>query len=283
MGAISVVNAIASGKGATVSVRLPTRASVRMKETKGRWDVMQNGRPSLSRLAKETVLRAIESSGKIPGHYSGWVETASAAPVGVGLKTSSSASVAIALATFSALGRKSVEAAEVLNCSVLSSIATKVSVTGALDDAASCLMGGTNFTDNHSRKVLSSVKLGRGFRVLIRVPDSPSRRGSVSPNYVMKFSEVAERIFGIGRKGRIWKAMTLNGVLYSSIYGYAGKPALEALEAGALGAGLSGTGPAVAAVFDSAGGADELARRWSQEGAKVIQTETTDSGATVET
>ena len=59
--------------------------------------------------------------------------------------------------------------------------------------------------------------------------------------------------------------MILNGGAYSSILKYDPLPALRAVEHGALGAGLSGTGPAVAAVFDPSKQAemDELAEDWA--------------------
>lgn len=281
MGAISIVNAIACGRGASVGVKLPTVAKVELKEVRGRWRVHLNGRQARSSLAVHTVRRAIRMLGKDPGRYSGSIETMTSAPVGVGLKTSSSSSVAIILAVFSAFGKNRYVARDVLQCSVSASLAAGVSVTGAMDDAASCLLGGVNFADNSTKRVLSSVRLGRPLTVLIRIPQDGSRRASVGASYVRKFSKVAESIFTTGRDGRVWKAMTLNGLLYCSIYGYPPFDALQALEANALGAGLSGTGPAVGAVFDDEGEPQRLARLWDEGGAKVIRTETSDGGATI--
>ena len=45
-----------------------------------------------------------------------------------------------------------------------------------------------------------------------------------------------------------WNALTLNGFAYSNAFGYDTVASIEALSAGALAAGLSGKGPAVAAV-----------------------------------
>jgi shikimate kinase len=63
---------------------------------------------------------------------------------------------------------------------------------------------------------------------------------------------------------------------YSSILKYDPFPALRAVELGALGAGLSGTGPSVAAVFDPSKQAeiDALRKEWSSDGGSVIETET---------
>ena len=281
-GAISVVNAVASGRGATLSVDLPTSAKVDVKEERGRWKVFQNGRQVESALAFHTLRRTIRMLGRDPHAYSGSVETASLAPTGVGLKTSSSASVAITLAVLSAFGSRYPDA-EVLGCSVSASLTSGVSITGAMDDAASCLLGGVNFVDNSSGRILSRVSLKRSLPVLIRVPGEESRRADVPTRYVRRFSEVADSIFKIGIEGNAWKAMTLNGLIFSSIYSYAPSAALRAIERGALGSGLSGTGPAVAAVFDDERDAGRLARDWADDGAEVIRTTTSDGGATVGT
>ncbi|MDG6953113.1 MAG: shikimate kinase [Nitrososphaerota archaeon] len=281
MGAISVVNAIACGKGATVSVKLPTSAKLELREQRGSWHVSLNGRKTESTLVVQTVRHAIRKLGRDPSRYSGSIQTATSAPIGVGLKTSSSSSVAVALATFSAFGRTAYRPSEALDCSVSASLSAGVSVTGALDDAASCLLGGVNFANNSSGRILSTAALRRQLKVVIKVPKGKSRRGQVSLNEVRKFSKTAESIFRVGRRGGVWKAMTLNGFLYSSIYGYHPLDALRALEAGALGAGLSGTGPAFAAVFDESGKPNEIAKDWKDGGATVIETETSDRGAVI--
>ncbi|HUH99617.1 MAG TPA: hypothetical protein VLY65_01115, partial [Nitrososphaerales archaeon] len=58
-GAISLVNAIASGKGATASVRLLTEAEVSLEESAGPFEATVNGERTDSPLASETVARAI--------------------------------------------------------------------------------------------------------------------------------------------------------------------------------------------------------------------------------
>ncbi|HLQ07165.1 MAG TPA: shikimate kinase [Nitrososphaerales archaeon] len=280
MGAITLVNAIASGKGATVSVELPTTARAEINEERGGWNVFMNGRKQRSSLAMEAIRGSIKICGKDPARYSGSVETTTSAAAGVGLKTSSSSSVAIILAVLSALGVSSYEPEEVARCSASSALAAGVSVTGAMDDAASCLLGGMNFADNSGMKIVSSAPVGRRLPVIITVPPRKSRRASVEVNYVRRFSKISQSIFSLGRQGKIWKAMTLNGLLYCSIYGYPPIDALQAMEGGALGAGLSGTGPAVAAVFEDRKEAEQLARVWEEGGSKVIRTETSDGGAT---
>jgi shikimate kinase len=275
-GAISIVNAIAGGRGATASVRLTTEAEVEIDASPGEWEVVVNGKSSSPSLAVETVRRAIKGAGKDPFAFSGRVQTTSAVPIGVGLKTSSAASASIALAVYGALGQKAFDPKKVLDCSVEASLASGASVTGALDDAAGCLLGGLNMTDNLARKVVSSKLFDKMLKVVIKVPKTPSNRESVDPQFIRRFGGLTNLFFDMCLKGDYWRAMVLNGMAYSSILKYDPFPALHAVELGALGAGLSGTGPAVAAVFDPLKqvGIDALAEEWASDGSSVIETET---------
>lgn len=275
-GAISIVNAIASGKGATASVKLTTEAEVEIESSRGDWEFLVNGRRSDSSLALETVRRAIKTAGKDPDAFSGRVQTTSSVPIGVGLKTSSAASTSIALAVFAALGQKAFDPKKVLDCSVEASLASGASITGALDDAAGCLLGGLNMTDNLARKVVSSKLFDKKLKVVIRVPKTRSRRDSVDPQFIRRFAGLTNLFFEMSLQGDYWRAMVLNGMAYSSILKYDPFPALRAVELGALGAGLSGTGPAVAAVFDPSKLAeiDALKKDWASDGSGVIETET---------
>lgn len=282
-GAVSIINAIASGRGATASVKFSTEAEVELEESKGTWEVSVNGEAwsqGSQGLAVETVARAIRSLGKDPKAFSGRILTKSAIPIGVGLKTSSSSSTAIALAVYGALGRRRrrrrFEPKKVLDCSVEASLASGASVTGALDDAAGCLLGGINLTDNVARKIVSSKRFEKGLRVVVMVPKVRSRRQTVTPEFIRRFGDLTDVFFEMSLKGEYWKAMVLNGMVYSSILKYDPSPALRAVELGALGAGLSGTGPSVAAVFDPSKQTEirALTRDWSSDGSVVIQTET---------
>ncbi len=275
-GAVSIVNAIASGRGATASVRLTTEAEVEIEASKGGWEVSDNGESSGSSLAVETARLAIKATGKDPDSFSGSVRTTSSVPISVGLKTSSASSTAIAIAVFAALGQKAFDPKKVLDCSVEASLASGASVTGALDDAAGCLLGGVNMTNNLARKVVSSKLFDKKLRVVIRVPKARSRRDAVEPGFIRRFGGLTDLLFEMSLKGDYWRAMDLNGMVYSSILKYDPFPALRAVELGALGAGLSGTGPAVAAVFEPSKLAeiDALTKDWAADGSTVIETET---------
>ncbi len=82
----------------------------------------------------------------------------------------------------------------------------------------------------------------------------------------------ASETFERSLRGDRWRSMTANGLLYSSLMGYDSGMAMEAIEMGADGAGLSGTGPALAAVFSSASRAPQkLREEWAADGSLVIE------------
>jgi len=283
-GAVSIVNAIAGGKGVTASIKLGTEAVVGLENVPGAWKVTVNGKRVESKLATETASLALKMAGKSPAEYSGTIETSSKLPIGVGLKTSSSASSAIALGVFAALGQRAFDPAKIMSCSVEASLASGASVTGAMDDSAACLLGGINMVDNLGRKVERSKLFDKPLRVIIKVPNATSRRGSVQVEEVRKLGKVAEVLYRMSMEGDLWRAMTLNGTLYSAIYGYDGRAALQAIEHGAMGASLSGTGPATAAVFDQKMSEElkKLATVWAQDGSSVIETETNNEHGRIE-
>ncbi len=273
-GAVSIVNALAGGKGATVGVALETDAEVDLEEVRGNWRVEINGERAESKLAVEIVASVLRMCGESPSEYSGTISTRSDIPIGVGLKSSSSSSAAVALATSAAMGRE-LSMRRVMLCSAEASLKAGVSMTGAFDDVAGCLLGGLNITDNNRRRVVRSTPLRGSFKVLIMVPESSSGRLQIDLEAVRKFSSVATAAYEMSLRGDVWNAMTMNGLLYSTILGYDPGPAMGALRAGALGAGLSGRGPAVAAVFDRRSrGVAKLLDSWRADEGRVIVTET---------
>jgi shikimate kinase len=277
-GAVSILNGIAGGKGVTASVKLGTESIAELEKAPGEWRVFINEKEIQSRLALETVRLALKTAGKEPSEYSGTIRTTTEVPSSVGLKTSSSSSSAIALAVFAALGQKAFDPQKIMTCSIEASLASGTSVTGAMDDAASCLLGGINIADNLGRKIVRSKLFDRTLKVLIRVPKATSsRRNTVELVHMRKFGKVTDVLFKMCMDGDYWRAMTLNGTVYSAILGYDPTPALLAVEHDALGASLSGTGPATAAVFDPKMMDEEiksLIKAWSSDGSRVIETET---------
>jgi shikimate kinase len=72
-------------------------------------------------------------------------------------------------------------------------------------------------------------------------------------------------------RGNYWTSLTLNGLIYSKAFGYDISPVRKALGAGALAAGLSGKGPAIAAIVPDSR-VPRVLSAWNRLSGKVIQT-----------
>jgi shikimate kinase len=64
--------------------------------------------------------------------------------------------------------------------------------------------------------------------------------------------------------------LTLNGLIYSSAIGYDSSIAVDALVAGALASGLSGTGPAVSAVVLEEN-VEQVKDAWQKREGEILQ------------
>ncbi len=167
--------------------------------------------------------------------------------------TPSSVAAALLRAAASAAGR-SLPDATVEAAAVQASRDAGVTLTGALDDQAACVRGGCHVTDNRSGQILQSLS-APPLHVAIWVPEAAIPKALLRNVDVSAARDGATEALRLARAGRIAEAMTANGRAYLATYRDAGfpvdgRPVEVALRQGARGAGLSGTGPAVAALFD---------------------------------
>ncbi len=248
-GAISILNAFPTGKGGALGVDLWTRAKVSLREGPGPISGFVSSDPEESnRLAITVVQKTLEHYG-YERKLQGEVITSSNIPVAVGLKSSSAAANAVALATASAVDEK-VDDDTLVGIGIDASIESGVSLTGAYDDSFASYHGGGVLTDNDRRRVEKILKIPMDLKVLILVPPRKTRTGQLDRLKFAPIKRISELAYNEANNGHVWDALTLNGLALSSILGEDPRPALSAIEAGALGAGLSGKGPAVAAIID---------------------------------
>ena len=240
-GAISIVNAIAMGKGATLGISLKTEATIKTSQGKGVILVSDNKTIS-SRLVNRVVQKVVPK--KVLDKNKLKISIQSEIPTGYGLKSSSAISSAVALAC-AKLFRPKWSDYEILIAGVNASIETKVSITGAYDDACGCYYGGFVVTDNYKRKIIKSEKGPRNLTSVIFIPKS-RKRGKVKN--LKKLSIVFDQAWRMARNSDYWNAMILNGLATSSILNSEPKIITDLIERGALGATISGNGPAIAAV-----------------------------------
>ena len=255
-GAVSIVNALAAGRGATVGIGLVVRADAERAGPAGSIDIRADSRSVSSRLVEHTV-RRVAPPGALAGKRGKGVRItlASRVPEGYGLKSSSAISSAVALACSRLLGAKMGHRGVVL-AGVEASLEAGVSKTGAYDDACGCYYGGFAVTDNTARTIVRSEPAPAGLRAVVFVPRS-RRRGRTAD--LAGSRPRFEKAWEMARKGDYWGAMTLNGRAAAPALG--SDPGLvdRLLDAGALGASVSGNGPAVAAVSRRCDAADVAA------------------------
>ena len=239
-GAVSLVNAVATGRGATLGTDM--RVSVTVEDVPGRGVVLRHkgGTPS-SRLVAATVQKALPA--RLAARRRIIVSLESKIPTGYGLKSSSAISSAVALACSRIAGGAGDRA--VLLAGVEASIEARVSITGAYDDACACYYGGFNVTDNRGRRRVLHEAYSGDASVAIFVPRS-RRRGNTSR--LRSLRGVFGTAWQMARERRYWDAMTVNGLAAAAVLG--SEPGLVPglMERGALAASVSGNGPAVAAV-----------------------------------
>ncbi len=240
-GAISIVNAIATGRGATLGTE--QRVSATAEAAPGRGIILQTERGAVrSRLVSKTVERVLP--GRILGKNRITVRLESDIPTGCGLKSSSAISSAVALAC-ARLFRTRMDDQKILLAGVGASIQAKVSMTGAYDDACACYFGGFNVTDNYRRRRVLHERGPRNMAVVIFMPKSKGR-GNIRK--LKTLGMVFERAWGLAKNADYWDAMVINGLATSAILDSDPKIITDLLERGALGASVSGNGPAIAAV-----------------------------------
>ncbi|MBL7001725.1 MAG: shikimate kinase [Nitrosopumilus sp.] len=240
-GAISLVNAIANQKGATLGIELKVEATVETSPGKG--ITLQSKNKSLSsRLINKTVEKIVSKKDLEENKIEITLE--SEIPTGYGLKSSSSISSAVALACAKIFKPKFTDQ-QILLAGVDASIESKVSITGAFDDACSCYYGGFNVTDNAKRKRIHFEKGPTNLIAVIFVPKN-RKRGNLKNLKVL--SSLFENAWELARKTNYWEAMIINGLATASILNSDPKIIISLIEKGALGASVSGNGPAVAAI-----------------------------------
>ncbi|MCE2508136.1 MAG: shikimate kinase [Nitrosopumilaceae archaeon] len=246
-GAVSLVNAIATGYGATLGTSLVTTARVTAVPGKG---ISINTRSQSSRLLNMTICNVVPKDELRRHRISVYVT--SQVPTGCGLKSSSSVSTAVAMAC-SRVFNPDMSEKDMLAAGVDASIRSGVSVTGAYDDVCGCYYGGFNVTHNSRSSLVEHRRAPPGLASVIFVPEHRRRR---SIRNLRKMARVLNMAWKAAREGRHWEAMTMNGLAVSPVLGPDPYLLNSLLEAGALGASLSGNGPAVAAVVRAGGERD---------------------------
>jgi len=268
-GAGTIINAIATWKGAAFGIDLKTEAEVILTDDKKIHGYIEEGGDTtlIERCVELTLSRFGSTSGAK-------VATKSQIPIASGLKSSSAAANATVLATLDALGEQ-LPPLEAVKIGVHAALDAKVTITGAFDDACASMLGGFVITDNKKMELISRVE--RDSEVLILAPEKKVFSSATNVGRSRLVGKWVELAYKEALAGNFEKAMTLNGFLYCAALGFSTEPMMAALEVGIEGVSLSGTGPAYTAL-GSPELLDKLEPLWDRMGGKVIKTKVINTG-----
>ena len=242
-GAVSIVNAIAIGKGATLGIDTFVETKLVKKEGTGIQITSENKTIS-SRLINQIIKNMIPAKMLEKSRLE--LDFKSNIPTGYGLKSSSAISSAVALSCAKAF-RKDISDEEILKLGAKTSIQTKVSITGAYDDACACHFGGFNVTDNLKMKLIHRELAPRDLEVVIFLPKS-RKRGNLKR--LKEFNNAFEKSWELAESSDYWNAAILNGIATTSILNSEPRLIMKLMEKGAHCATISGNGPSIVAITD---------------------------------
>ena len=247
-GSATVINAIATGCGSAFGIGLYVTAEVELKSSKITCKSDKDVDTTLMELCVQKVLEKFDIDTGVN------VKTYSDLPVASGLSSSSATSNAVTMATVLAISKENLpdyklDAFNILNMAIDASLEAGVTITGAFDDASASFFGGLTITDNMNRKILKSQEMEKQ-NILIYMPDKKSITAQSDIGRMKLLSPYVKLAFDEALNGDIYKALTLNGLLYCAALEFNPDIALDALSAGAIAAGLSGTGPSFVAITD---------------------------------
>ncbi|MDO9522706.1 MAG: shikimate kinase [Methanocorpusculum sp.] len=261
-GALSVINAISTGKGGAFGIDLKTEATVQLIPEK-EFSVEIDGHPtesvSLARFSVEEVLQRYPDAGM----NGAVIRTTSNIPISQGLKSSSSAANAIISATTAALGVR-IDPLEIGRIGATAAIKAGVSITGAFDDACACQLGGLVFTDNLKRELLLRRPMPAGYTAVIHIPPFQIRKSAFPSEKMREMCEMVSAAYDMAVEGDVFSAMYVNGRCTCEAIGITPEIADKALSCGAVAAGLSGTGPATGILVPT-DGLEEFLDRFGRE------------------
>ena len=240
-GAVSIVSAIATGNGATLGIDTFVKTRLKVKDGRG-IHITSDNRTISSRLINKVIENIIPKKQLEKVRLE--LDFQSNIPTGYGLKSSSAISTAVSLVCSKAFKKKLTDN-EILKIGIESSIQTKVSITGAYDDACACYYGGFNVTNNYKRDLVFRNIAPNNLQAIIFLPKS-RKRGNVKK--LKDFKPAFEKAWELAKNHDYWNASILNGIATSSILNSNPKLLFQLIKKGAVSATISGNGPSIVAI-----------------------------------
>ena len=292
-GSATIVNAIATGSGSAFGINLDIVAEVRSTSSGIKCSPDLDIDTSLMELCAKNVfnhyqinfednkedLRSVEEVIGIE------ISTKSDLPPASGLSSSSALSNAVTLATSELIvdefDKKPMNDLEIVNLAIDSSLEAGVTITGAFDDATASYFGGVTVTDNINREIIIKEKMDN-HKLLIYMPNIDSMTANSDVKRMKLLAPLVEMAFEKASQKEYYTALNLNGILYSNALDFDTKIAIDALSAGAIASGLSGTGSAYVAIVDNEF-KDNVKDIWNSytDSGRIIETEVDNLGTSI--
>lgn len=279
-GSATIINAIATGSGSAFGIGLDIVCKAKTQDCS---ITAKNDVGADTKFMEDCARNVFETYGICEDEFGIDLETVSSLPMASGLSSSSALSNGITAITSRIVSEEfdlnPLNDYDIINLAIESSLKAKVTITGAFDDATASYFGGVVVTNNRYHEMIVRERMEE-FPILVYMPDEISESGSSDVNRMKLLAPLVESAFEMARKGDYFKALNLNGLIYSATLDFNSQIAVEALNAGALASGLSGTGSSFVAICEE-DSLDDVRDVWNDnfEG-KVIETTVDNDGCT---
>ena len=276
-GSATIINAIATGFGSAFGIGLDIKC--RAKTIDSGISCFNDVRAStdLMDLCVDKVFERYDIDKKEFGLE---IKTESTLPMASGLSSSSASSNAIVAVSSKIISDefnlKPLSDLEIINLAIDASIEAGVTITGSFDDATASYFGGVVVTDNKNRKFIIREKMD-DYKILVYMPNYHAKSGDSDVNRMKVLAPLVETAFEFAKNKEYFKALNLNGLIYASTLGFDSSIAIDAIQAGAIASGLSGTGSSFVAVCND-DSIDNVKDAWSHLEGRVIETNVDNDG-----
>lgn len=279
-GSATIINAIATGFGSAFGIGLDIQCEAKSTSE----GIECNNDVGADNTLMELCVKKVFDHYSIDETEFGInLKTKSSLPMASGLSSSSASSNAIVKVVSSIVSDEfdlnPLDDLEIINMAIDASLEAGVTITGSFDDATASYFGGVVVTDNKNRKFIIKEKMEE-HSILVYMPNYYSKSGDSNPQRMKLLSPLVETAFDFACKKDYFKALNLNGLIYSATLGFDSTIAIDALEAGAIASGLSGTGSSFVAVADE-NSIDNIKYSWNKYEGKVIETKVDNIGCRI--
>ena len=279
-GSATIINAIATGFGSAFGIGLDIEC---VAKTTSEGIACTNDVGADNTLMEICVEKVFNHYGIDKNEFGIDLKTKSNLPMASGLSSSSASSNAIVKVVSSIVSEefnlRPLEDLEVINMAIDASLDAGVTITGSFDDATASYFGGVVVTDNRNREFIIKEKMDE-YPILVYMPNYYSKSGDSNPERMKLLVPLVETAFEFACSKDYFKALNLNGLIYSATLGFDSKIAIDALEAGAIASGLSGTGSSFVAIA-SQDSIDDIKYSWNKYEGKVIETKVDNKGCRI--